>query len=400
MSDGAQRKALVVGAGIGGLAAALALHRAGWQVQVLERATALGEVGAGLTLSPNAMLAIDWLGLGEPMSSRLSLPPWQVAEDPHTGAEIGRLLRGENAIDEYGAPYAFTHRADLHEVLVAAVSALGDNVILTGKGCCAAGSEADHAWVRTVDGEVFTADIVIGADGLRSAVRTSVAGEETPRFTGFIAWRGLLPYDQVPEGALPAGSAITFGPGRCMVRYRLEHRGLMNFVAFAPQEAWAEESWSVEADPEVPARLFDEWHPALAAILRASRAGSCHCWALFDRDPLPTYTFGRIALLGDAAHPMLPFLGLGAALALEDAVVLGRLLTDGGDPLEALQRYSTARQPRGSAAQLEARRAALRLHGQVEEDPREVNEETLNYFRYDAASVPLPAADHSPEIQT
>lgn len=399
MNSGPQRKALIVGAGIGGLACALALHRAGWQVQVLERAAELGEVGAGLTLSPNAMQAIRWLGVEQAMQTRLSLPPWQVAEDPKTGAEIGRLVRGDAAIREYGAPYAFTHRADLHEVLVAAVKALGEDVILTGRGVCAAGSEDDHAWVRSDDGETFTADIVIGADGLRSAVRTAVAGEETPRYTGFIAWRGLLPYDQVPDGALPVGSAITFGPGRCMVRYRLEHRQLMNFVAFAPQEAWAEESWSVEADPEIPARLFDEWHPALAAVLRASRPGSCHCWALFDRDPLPSYSYGRIGLLGDAAHPMLPFLGLGAALALEDAVVLGRIMAETADPRAALERYSRARQPRGSAAQLEARRAALRLHGQGE-DPREVNEETLDYFRHDPATVTLPPASGATERPT
>jgi salicylate hydroxylase len=388
MSRGMPGSALVVGAGIGGLAAALALHRAGWSVRVLERAEALGEVGAGLTLSPNAMHAIRWLGIEPAMRERLSLPPYQMAEDPHTGAETGRLVRGEATLREYGAPYAFTHRADLHEVLAHAVAALGEHTILTGRACVEAGSGPDHAWVRTADGETFTADLVIGADGLRSAVRASVAGAEMPRFTGFVAWRGLLPYDAVPEGALPAGSAITYGPGRCMVRYRLEPRRLMNFVAFAPQPHWAEESWSVEADPEVPARIFDEWHPALSAVLRASAAGSCHCWGLFDRDPLPTYAFGRIGLLGDAAHPMLPFLGLGAALALEDAVVLGRIVAVVEDPVAALNYYSEARQPRGSAAQLEARRAAWRLHGRGE-DPREVNEETLDYFRYDPASVPV-----------
>jgi salicylate hydroxylase len=377
---------IIVGAGIGGLSAALAMHRAGWQVQVVERADQLGEVGAGLTLSPNAMHAINWLGIGQTLGARMTVPPFQIAEDPLTGEEIGRLVRGKTAVQQYGAPYAFTHRADLHAVLAEAVAALGERVIVTGQPCVDAGSDAARAWIRTADGAKHTADLVIGADGLRSAVRGAVVETGPANFTGFVAWRGLLPYDRVPAGALPDGSAVTFGLGRCMVRYRLEHRGLLNYVAFARQSQWAEESWSVEADPEIPAKLFDAWHPALAAVLRASLPGHCHCWGLFDRDPLPAYAFGRVGLLGDAAHPMLPFLGLGAALALEDAVVLGRAIAGCADPIEALRHYSNARQPRGSAAQLEARRAAQRMHGQGE-DPREINEETLDYFRYDAGRV-------------
>jgi salicylate hydroxylase len=144
----------------------------------------------------------------------------------------------------------------------------------------------------------------------------------------------------------------------------------------------------VPADPEVPARLFDDWHPALSALLRAAPRDRCYKWGLFDRDPIPTYAYGHLALLGDAAHPMLPFLGQGAALALEDAVVLARALGAEPDVAAALQRYDRARQPRGAAAQLESRAAGLRLHGEGE-SPRQVNEETLDYFAYDPASVTI-----------
>ncbi len=380
------RTALVVGAGIGGLAAALALARCGWDVRVLERAAVLGEVGAGLTLSPNAMRALDWLGLRSALAPHFFAPPYQISEDPLTGAESGRIVRGDRAIEQYGVPYAFIHRADLHATLAEVLLSLAPEALLTGVACESVTPAGNGAVVTTTTGQQWRAALVIGADGLRSSVRTSLLGAQTARYTGFVAWRALLDFDRAPPGSIPAGSAVTWGPGRCFVRYRLESRRQLNCVAFAREAQWEPEDWSVPADPEVPARLFDDWHPTLSALLRAAPPERCYKWGLFDRDPIDRYAYGPIALLGDAAHPMLPFLGQGAALALEDAVVLCRALEQCDDVSEAVQRYDTARQPRGSAAQLESRAAGLRLHGEGE-SPRAVNEETLDYFVYDATTV-------------
>ncbi len=383
-----RRVALVVGAGIGGLAMAIGLARRGWDVRVLERAPSLGEVGAGLTLSPNSMRALDWFGLRPALAAQLFVPPYQISEDPLTGIESGRIVRGDHAIEKYGVPYAFIHRADLHATLVQVLLSIAPDALLTGVAGVSVRTEADGAVVTTSTGESWRAALVIGADGLRSSMRTALLGAQPVRYTGFVAWRALLDYDAAPPGSIPVGSAVTWGLGRCFVRYRLDARRQLNCVAFAREPQWEAEDWSVPADPEVPARLFDDWHPTLSALLRAARPDRCYKWGLFDRDPIGSYAFGRVALLGDAAHPMLPFLGQGAALALEDAVVLCRALDGCDDIGEAVQRYSRARQPRGSAAQLESRAAGLRLHGDGA-DPSVVNEETLDYFSYDPATVPV-----------
>ncbi|MBK6598958.1 MAG: FAD-dependent monooxygenase [Proteobacteria bacterium] len=380
--------ALVVGAGIGGLATAVGLQRLGWRVRVIEQANELTEIGAGLTLSPNANRALSWLGVAEQLAPHLSIPPYQIAEDTVTGEEKSRLVRGPTAIAQYGAPYAFVHRADLHAVLARAVAAHDPQVFLLGRTCRSASSEEQAAVIELDDGQRLRANLVIGADGVRSAVRASLLGEMPARYTGFVAWRRLLPLEAVVRDALPAGSAVTWGVGKLFVRYRLEPRRQLNIVSFAKQADWAGESWTIPADPEVPAKLFADWHPALSALWRTPAREPCFQWGLLDREPIAQYDYGNIALLGDAAHPMLPFLGQGAALALEDAVILARTLESGDDLHDSLRRYSLARQPRGAAAQLESRAAGARLHGEGG-DPRLVNEETLDYFRYDAAAVEI-----------
>jgi salicylate hydroxylase len=381
-------EAIVVGAGIGGLACALGLQRAGWSVRVCEKSAVLGEVGAGLTLSPNAVRALQWLGCFERVQARLSLPPHQIMEDPLSGAEIGRLTRGPRAVEQYGAPYAFVHRADLHAALVEAVREYDAAALSPGAECIAVREQRRRAVLEFADGSDAEADLVVGCDGIRSRVRTALFGDEAPRYSGYVAWRAVVPYGSLPTAALPVGSAVVFGTGRCFVRYRLEPRRLLNFVAFAQRAQWVEESWTVPTAPTELRALFADWHAGVVETLAAVPDGALYCWGLFDREPLDTYARGTVALLGDAAHPMLPFLGQGAALALEDAVVLARLLTRPSDVPAALVRYDALRRPRGSAAVLESRAAGSRMHGDGG-DPRTRNEETLDYFRYDAGAVDL-----------
>jgi salicylate hydroxylase len=381
-------QALVIGAGIGGLACALGLQRAGWSVRIHEKFAELREVGAGLTVSPNAARALEWLGVFESLRSRFTFPPYQIMEDPISGAEIGRLVRGPLTLEQYGAPYVFIHRADLHAGLAAAVRERDSDAIVLGRECVAVRSDEVRPVAVFADGSEVGADVLIGCDGIRSGVRAALYGDAMPRYTGFVAWRALIPYENASAAALPAGSAIDFGPGRCVVRYRLDARRLLNIAAFARRAEWTEESWTVPADPLELRALFADWHVGIRDALGAVREGELYRWGLFDRDPTNGYVRGAVALLGDASHPMLPFLGQGAALALEDAVVLARALASCPSIPEALARYAALRQPRGAEAVLESRAAGARLHGEGQ-DPRTRNEETLDYFRYDPATVAL-----------
>ncbi len=381
-----RREALIIGAGIGGLACALALQRTGWRVRVLERASELQEIGAGLTLSPNATRALGWLSVLDSLQGVLSLPPYQVMEDPESGREIGRFTRGARALEEYGAAYAFVHRADLQAGLAAAVRRLDPDAIRVGRDCVEVRAGGDGAAVVFADGSELRGDLLVGCDGIRSRVRAALHPDESPRYTGYVAWRALVPYAKVSPSALPAGSAVVYGPRKVIVRYRLEPRRLLNVAAFAQRSAWTEEGWNVPADPAEPQALFADWHAGVRDTLAALTPGELFRWGLFDREPIDAYARGSIALLGDAAHPMLPFLGQGAALALEDAVVLARALAAEPAIPRALERYDALRRPRGTEAVLESRAAARRLHGE-EGDPRTRNEQTLDYFRYDAGAV-------------
>jgi len=383
-----RRDALIIGAGIGGLACALALQRTGWRVRVCERAFELEEIGAGLTLSPNATRALGWLGAIDSLQSVLSLPPYQVMEDPESGREIGRFTRGTRALEEYGAAYAFVHRADLQAGLAAAVRRLDPDAILLGRQCVQVHYGGEGAAAAFADGSELRADLLVGCDGIRSRVRAALHADESPRYTGYVAWRALVPYAQLADTALPAGSAVVYGPRKVMVRYRVEPRRLLNVAAFAQRSAWTEEGWNVRADPAEPQALFADWHAGVRDTLAALSSDALFRWGLFDRDPIDAYVRGSIALLGDAAHPMLPFLGQGAALALEDAVVLARVLENEPAVPEALERYDALRRPRGTEAVLESRAAGRRLHGE-EGDPRTRNEQTLDYFRYDAGAIEL-----------
>jgi salicylate hydroxylase len=381
-----RREALIIGAGIGGLACALALQRAGWRVRVLERASELQEIGAGLTLSPNATRALGWLGVLDSLRGVLSLPPYQVMEDPESGREIGRFTRGARALEEYGGEYAFVHRADLQAGLATAVRRRDPDAIEVGRDCVEVLDGGDGVAAVFADGSELRGDLLVGCDGIRSRVRAALHPDESPRYTGYVAWRALIPYSRVAASALPAGSAVVYGPRKVIVRYRLEPRRLLNVAAFAQRVAWTEEGWNVPADPAEPQKLFADWHAGVRDTLAALTPGELFRWGLFDREPIDAYARGAIALLGDAAHPMLPFLGQGAALALEDAVVLARALAAEPAIPRALERYDALRRPRGSEAVLESRAAARRLHGE-EGDPRTRNEQTLDYYRYDAGAV-------------
>lgn len=340
---------IVAGAGIGGLAAALGLLRAGQQVRVFEQVETLGEVGAGLSITPNAGKALIALGLGGDLPRLGNNPPGGCIRHFATG-EILVTLPQDQSRERYGVPLYHVHRADLHAALLAAVRALDPHCIKTGVALRDLESRTDGIAATLSDGTRCTADWLVGADGIHSTTRAALFGPDRPNFTGYVAWRGLIPGELVPQDLLDPPLCMTVGPRRMLMRYPLRRGAVINYVAIARREAWMEEGWSVRSELREVMDEFADFEAHSLRLLALTPVDRLFKWGLFDRDPLPTWTRGRATLLGDAAHPMPPFTGQGAVMALEDAAVLGRVAALARDPDEALWRYEQARHARVTAA--------------------------------------------------
>ena len=343
---------LVAGAGIGGLTAALCLRRHGVHVTVLEQASALGEAGAGIQLSPNATRILIDLGLG-PDIETAACEPQSVELREGAGSRLLMRVPLKDARTRWGAPYLHLHRADLQRILL---EALGDE----GVRLAARVEGIRSARVQLADGEAISADAVIGCDGIRSAVRTALFGEAAPRFTGQVAWRGLVPAERLPLDLARPAARAWLGVGKHFVCYPVRGGALVNFIGVVERPDWRIESWTEPGDPTDLARDFAGWDEPVRAIVSA--ATSAWRWALFDRAPLPRWTSGPVSLLGDAAHPMLPFLAQGAAMAIEDAEAMARHLTSGAGPEAALKAYEAERLARTARVQAMSRRNATLFH--------------------------------------
>lgn len=327
----------VVGGGVGGMAVALALARRGADVTLWERARALGEVGAGLQLGPNAVAALEALEVSDRMRSLVSVPEAIEMREHRAGRLVARLPLGAASTARYGRPYWHIHRADLLGTLADAATEAGVEVRL--------GHE-----IMGPDGDTLAgADVVVGADGVRSRLRMLALAGGTARFTGYVAWRGLVPAGQVPAELARPASRVWMAPGRHLVSYPLRGGRLVNFVAVTGQADWTEESWSVPGDPGEMRRAFADFGGHAGALV--SGTTSCFRWGLFDHPPLAAWQDGRTVLVGDAAHPMLPFLAQGAAMALEDAVVLAAALDTAPDVATGLAAYERRRLLRATRVQ-------------------------------------------------
>jgi salicylate hydroxylase len=335
--------ALIAGGGIAGMATALGFARAGWRAEIFEQAPALGEIGAGLQLSPNACRVLDRFGLLPGVRARASAPEAAEMRDGLTGDLIYQAVLGADAEARWGAPYLHVHRADLLDILAGAASSAGVGIRL-GHAAGRAVSRQDGAALHLRDDTVREGDVVIGADGIRSTIRAAVIPPEEPRFTGQVAWRGLVPAEAMPADAIGAAVTVWVGPGRHVVTYPLRGGHLVNFVAVLERAEWAAEGWSVRGDPQELRAAFAGWASPVATLLGA--VGDCFLWGLFDRPEQVRWTRDRVVLVGDAAHPMLPFLAQGAAMALEDAATLVRRVTQGDDVPAALFAYEEERWPR------------------------------------------------------
>ena len=379
---------VIIGAGIGGLTAALALQRAGIPVRVYEKATELGEVGAGLSLGPNATRILIALGLGDDLDRICNRPEGFAGKDYVTG----RIISESKAVDyvaKFGAPYFQVHRADLHRVLIDAVTATDPGAIKLGHDLIEVGESGSEVEAVFADRPRVLGDAVIGCDGIKSAVRRKVWDPEQPKFLGFVAYRGLTAAADLPPGLIVPSSGTFHGPERHFTRYLIRGGAIVNYVAFAECGDWADEGWSVPADVNEVLSTFSGWAPEIQEIVRNTLPGRCHKWGLFGRDTLPKWTRGRITLLGDAAHPMLPFLGQGASMAIEDAMILARALADSADAATGLERYDQARRPRANAVVEQSRAQADRIHRKPLPGTTVAQTMRSDLFAYDALTESL-----------
>ncbi len=337
---------MIAGAGLGGLVAALALHQAGFTVDVFEKAAVLGEVGAGLTLSRGAQHVFRALGVMD------AIAPFACssAHFAFVHYQTGRVLAGEpdhgdGAPDDGQADITRQiHRSDLHHVLAAEFTRRAPGRLHLGHTLLDAMETAEGVRVLFANGATADADALVGADGVRSAVRRVLWGQDKPRYTGQLAYRFLVPgANATPFLSLGRG-AVFLGPGRTFNRYTLRGGNIVNGVGIVANPGWTEEGWSIPASREELLASFAGWHPDVTGIM--GQAGALIKWGLFDRAPLPLWRRGRVTLLGDAAHAMLPFLGMGAAMAIEDGMILARAMAQAGSVQAGFDTYEEMRRPR------------------------------------------------------
>ena len=339
----------IAGGGIGGLATAIACRLRGIEAVVFERAPQYAEVGAGLQISANGWKVLEALGVGDALTPMVFETPTIDMRLGHSGRRLWRMPIRRVSRARWGGPYVHVHRADLANALAERLETLAPGALRTG-----------HTLTRYEDGLrlVFdeggedTADFLIGADGLHSAVRRQMLGSANPDYTGNLAWRAVVPVEMLGQDAPPANTTIWAGQGRHAVTTRLRGGGLVNFVGLVERPEPSEEGWRIEGDRDEALRDFATFSAPITGIIE--RAEKLHRWALYTRAPLPKWSEGAVTLVGDAAHPMLPSMAQGAGQALEDAWVLAALLADdpasAGSKLYALRRDRTAKIQHASAA--------------------------------------------------
>ena len=349
----------VIGAGIGGLTAALSLRQAGFAVDVYEQAPELTEVGGGINMGPNAVRVLYRLGLAEGLLREGVRPRGTHQRRWQDGRTLQRARLNPLCEELYGAPHLTIHRADLLSIIAAGFPA---EHIHLGRRLVDFADRGDHVEARFADGSRVETDVLVGADGIHSTVRAGLFGDEPPQFAGCVAYRGLVPVERIADLGLELGSQSWVGPGGHFVHYFVSRGRLLNFVGWTEHDEWNREDWTDRATVERALAAFADWHPQIRRIIGA--AETCFIWALFDRDPLPVWSRGRVTLLGDACHPMYPFMGQGAAQAIEDGAALAACLgaAADGDPAVALQRYEWLRLPRVSRLQAMSRANKTRFH--------------------------------------
>ena len=369
----------IVGAGIGGLAVSACLRKRGIETTIYEQAPAFARIGAGIQMSPNAMRVLYGIGVGEFIRRTAFEPPHWRNRDYDTGNLTNDHPLGPDAFDRYGVPYILMHRGDLHSALHGAVP---EETICYAHTLVGIDQNDSGVTLSFENGEAVKYDAVIASDGVHSPVRDWMLGAEDAHFTGRLAYRTAFPASQMNGYKLMDDSAKWWGPDRHIVIYYVtRNRDEIYFTTSQPEPDFQVESWSATGDVNELRDAFSEFHDDVRSVLGACQA--VHKWAIFERDPLPTWNDGNVTLMGDACHPMTPYMAQGAANALEDAVVLSRCLEGGGleDIPSAFQRFEAARKPRTTKVQATSHKNEFMRE---KTDPDWV-------YGYDAWSVELPS---------
>jgi salicylate hydroxylase len=333
----------IIGAGIGGLIAALSLKQYGFNVKVYEQAPALGEVGAGLTLTSNATHVLAHIGILDEVMAVSNQPGPGIIRHWKTGETLVETRKKGNPSDKYGAPICQIHRADFHNILVNTLNARDPDAIVLNHQLEDISQDDNSVTLRFTNGETVNAALVIGCDGVRSVVRDQLFSPEPVVFGGQVAFRGLVPMELLDKELVTPNSALSIGPGRFFLRYHIRNSELVNCIGVTTSDAWQEEGWSTPATNEEVLDLYEGWDDKVRKIIEAIPEGKLFKWALCSRGSLESWIKGRVALLGDACHPTTPFLGQGAAAAVEDAMVLARCFEASDDFQQAFSRYENAR---------------------------------------------------------
>jgi salicylate hydroxylase len=347
-----KNKVLIAGGGIGGITALLASRQRGIAAELFEQAAAFGQVGAGLQVSGNATRVLRTLGLGDALARVAYYPEGRDYRAWDTGDRLYYTPLGKRAEAHFGAPYYTAHRADLLDVLL---RGLGTESFHLGSRIERFDQDDDSVTITLADGSTATGDILVGADGIHSTVRGQMFGKELPRYTGNVAWRGLVPAERVAHLDVAEVAGVWMGPNRSIVQYYIAGGKTFNWIGISRSEQPARESWLADGRIEDALAEYAGWHDTIRTTIAATPRVLRQ--ALYDREPLPDWRVGRVVLLGDAAHPMMPFYAQGAAQSIEDAYVLAGCLAATPDaPVAALERYVKLRQPRTAWMQELSRR--------------------------------------------
>ena len=355
-------KVIIAGAGIGGLTAALCLHKSGHSVQVVEQSDTFTHVGAGLQCGANALKVLEYLGLLDTLKPYCVAPERVEFRDYSTGDCLSSMTLGAEYSARYGAPYWHVHRADLHKVLLQELNTLLPSALKMSSQIVGFNETSNNVTVQLADGRELIGDCLVGADGIKSVIRSKLLTSSPPRFTGHCAWRAIVPVERLPKEWMQKVVTNFVGPKKHAILYYVAGGKMANLVGVVESNIASNDSWVNKASWEELQRDFLGWHPMVQAIIQSVEKDQCYRWALYDQAPVNRWSSTKVTLLGDAAHASLPFMASGAAMAIEDARILDRAINSFAPVSAALKTYELSRIPRTRYVQNNSARMGRLYH--------------------------------------